>query len=149
MDATRYEPTSQEAREQLVTTHALALASARDQRVHARGTALIGVTFAIAITATTTLSNGGALVVSAVFFAVAGGLWWWVERTTHTVPRGAKAVSTAGLTTSTVLAMFVVTPWLGTFDPSSTPPWPMITAGAVLVAIPTLIAAALIAKRRG
>ncbi len=87
MDSTRPEPTPQQAREQLAATQGRVLSSSRDRRVHAVGTAVVGVTIAAYGAAQTIVSGAAEVAFSVAFFALIFGQAWWVERAARTVPR--------------------------------------------------------------
>lgn len=149
MDTAHTTPTPQQARDQLGATQARPLASTRDRRVHAVGTAVVGVTIAVLFTASTVVSGVGGVVLCAGFTVVVLIQGWWVERAARTVPRRSRAISRAGIGTSFVLALVAVVPWLNLAAQSAPTTWPMVWAGAGVVAVPALLAAAVIARRRG
>lgn len=147
----RHQPTPQEAREQLAAAQARQLGSARDRRIHAVGTAVLGLTVGVFMATQNMVSLGtsGALLFVA-FAVVCLGEAWWVERAARTVPRRSRLWSRLGIGGSVVLALVVVMPWLNLSAQSGPNTWPMVTVGAAVAAAPSVIAAAAIAAgRRG
>ena len=147
MDTTRTAPSAQQAREQLATAQARTLGSARDRRVRAAGTALIGVGVAAYGTASVLASGGAGVALSAVFVVAALALQRWVERASATVPRRATVISRAGVIASFVLVLVAVAPWLNLAAQTSPVTWPTVVTGSVVTAAPALVAAAVIAGR--
>ncbi|MEX5268761.1 hypothetical protein [Kocuria sabuli] len=81
---------------------------------------------------------------TAVFAAAWLVTVWWIERVARTVPRRAKVWSRGGIVASFVLTLTVVLPWLNLSARTSRNTWPVVTAGAVVAAVPALAAAAVI-----
>jgi len=148
MDSTRPEPTPQQAREQLAATQDRVLSSSRDRRVHAVGTAVVGVTIAAYGAAQTIVSGAAEVAFSVAFFALIFGQAWWVERAARTVPHRSKVISWTGIGASFVLGLLLVRPWLNLAAQTSPTTWPMVWAGSALAAVPALVAATVIAWRR-
>jgi len=148
MNTTHPEPTPQQAHAQLAATQTRSLGSARDRRVHALGTAVVGVTIAVYATAQTIVSGVGEVALSVAFFALILGQGWWVERAAVTVPRRSRLISRLGIGTSFVLGLVAVLPWLNLAAQTSPTTWPMVWAGSAVAAVPALIAAAVIVGRR-
>ncbi len=148
MDTTHPQPTAQQARAQLATAQGRSLTSAHDRRVHAAGTAIVGMTIAVYATAQTIVSGAGNVVLSVAFFALILGQGWWVERAARTVPRRSKTISRVGIITSFVLGLVAVLPWLNLAAQTSPVTWAMALSGAAVAAVPALLAAAVIAVRR-
>jgi hypothetical protein len=138
--------TPEQAREQLAADRTLA--SPRDRRVHAIGTAVLGVSTAGVLAAQNLFSGAAQLVLSAVFVAVCLGDVVWVERVARTVPRRAKLWARLGIGASLVLSLGVVLPWLNLQAQTEPNTWPMVLAGALVAALPSLVAAGAIARRR-
>lgn len=148
MDADNAQVTPEQAREQLAASRPRALSSARDRRVHAVGTAVLGLAIGLFMASRNLLSETGLVVVAVVFFVAWMVGLAWVERIARTVPRGARRWSRVGIGGSFVLALAAVLPWLNLQAQSAPNTWPMVLLGALVAAIPSLLAAAVIAGGR-
>jgi len=138
--------TPEQAREQLAAERTLA--SPRDRRVHAIGTAVVGLSLAGVLASRNLFSGAADVVVSAVFIAVCLGDVVWVERAARTVPRRARLWSRLGIGASLVLSLGVVLPWLNLQAQTEPNTWPMVSAAALVAALPSLVAAGAIARGR-
>lgn len=140
--------TPEQARERLSADRNRSLGSGRDRRVHAIGIAVFGLALGLVMTARH-MTSGTAGVVLTIFF---GGLLIseviWVERTARTVPRRARLWSRLGAGASLLLALAAVLPWLNLRAQSEPNSWPLVLAAAAVVAVPSLVAAAVIARER-
>jgi hypothetical protein len=141
--------TPREAREQLVTSQARSLTTRRDRRIHATVTAAFGLAlgvFSAAQNLATTWADEALLTTGFVLVLVGMGLW--VERAARTVPRRSRLRSRLGLGTSFVLSLVLVRPWLNLQAQTEPNTWPMVLGASVAIAVPSLIAASMIARRR-
>lgn len=149
MDSTRSETTPQQAHEQLAAAENRVLASADDRRAHALVTAVTGVIVGVIFALSLVVSGVGSVLLYGAVLAVAFGASWWVQRVARTVPRRTKLISAIGVGFSVFVALFAVLPWLNLSAQTSPTTWPMGLAGVTMIAAPTLVAAAVIAGRRG
>ena len=140
--------TPQQARAQLAASQRQLTASRRDRTVHATGTAVVGLDCGL-LAATQNMAHGATKVVlSFVFFAAWLGAAAWSGRISRTVPRNARRWALCGIGASFALALFAVLPWLNLQAQDSPNTWPMALVAAVVVAVPCLVAAAVIAVGR-
>ena len=145
-DDTRVTP--EQAREQLAASRPGALGTARDRQVHALGTAVLGLAVGLFMASRNLVSDTGLAAVAVVFIVAWMAGLAWVERAARTVPRGARRWSRAGIGGSFVLALVAVLPWLNLQAQSEPNSWPMVLLAALIVAVPSLLAAAVIAGGR-
>jgi hypothetical protein len=140
--------TPEQARRQLTDIQTRSLHSPRDRRIHAIGTAIFGLTSGFYMAAQNAITGAGHIVLSCVVVAIWVGEGFWVERAARTVPRRARLWSRLGIGGSLALALGLVLPWLNLRAQTSPNTWPMVLAGAFVVAVPSLVAAAVIARGR-
>ena len=140
--------TPEQARERLRLTRARTLPSAGDRRAHAIGTAVCGLTVGVHLGTQSVLSGTGRLVLLAALVAVFVAEAVWVERAARTVPRHAGLSARVGVGASLVLALVVVLPWLDASARTEPNSWPLVLTAAVVVALPSLVAAAAIVRGR-
>ena len=140
--------TPEQAREQLTSTTTRSLLSPRDRRVHAIGTALFGVGVAVHMATENIVTGAAGAVLSGVVLAALLGETVWVERAARAVPRRARLWSRLGIGVSFVLALVVVLPWLDLAAQDEPNTWPMVVTASLVVAGPSLAAAAVIAGGR-
>lgn len=148
MSTDHTQPTPEQAREQLLTNETRSLRSTGDRKVHATGTAVLGLTVSVYMAARNVTSGTGSIVATLLFFAVWLGAMFWVERATSTVPRRTKLWSRLGISASFVVVLGAVVPWLNLQAQTEPNTWPMVLAGALAAAAPSLVAATLIARGR-
>lgn len=143
---TRNRVTSEEARGRLADSESRHLGSARDRRIHAAGTATFGLSVGL-FTATRNVVSGTSEIVATALYAVALiAVVVWVERAARTVPRRATVRSRVGIGTSFALALLLVLPWLNLEAQAEPNSWPMVVAAIFIVALPSFMAAAVIAR---
>lgn len=124
------------------------LTSARDRMIHATGTAVGGLTFGL-FAATRNITPGTeSIVVPTVVVAFLLALAIWVARAARTVPRRARLWSRLGVASSLAVAVVLVLPWLNLQAQAQPNTWPMALVGALVVAAPSLVAAAVVAGSR-
>lgn len=141
--------TPERAREQLAVDRERPLHSAADRRVHAIAVGGFGAAMGL-LFATQNMFSGGtsSLVRYGVFLVGYLTLEFWVERTVRTVPRRVRLWRYCGIGASLPVALFAVLPWLN-FEAQRAPnTWPMVLAGALVIAAPSLLAATVIARGR-
>lgn len=138
--------TPEQAREQLAASQTRSLPSARDRPVHALGTAVFGLTVALSMATRNVVSGTGRLMLSGVFLVAWVGGAIWMERAARTVPRRARLWSRLGIGASFLLALGLVLPWLNLEAQTEPNTWPMVLVAALVVAAPSLVAAAAIAR---
>ena len=148
MTADHTQMTPEQARAQLAASETRSLPSARDHRIHATGTAVLGVAMAAMMAPQNVLTGAGGIVLDLVLVAIWIGGVVWLERGPRTVPRRARLWSRLGLGLSFVLALTAVLPWLNLREQTGPNTWAMVLAGGAVIATPSLIAAALIAGGR-
>ena len=149
MNTEHTHPSPERAREQLAADRARTLSSPTDRRFHAAGTALFGLTLGVYMSTRNVVSGASSVAATVLFFAIWLGAVAWIEHATHTVPRRAKLWSRVGLGSSLVLGLGLVLPWLNLQNQTQPNTWPMVLTAGLIVAIPSLIAAAVIARGRG
>jgi hypothetical protein len=148
MHADHPDITPEQARRQLAHADARPLASRRDRRVHAVGTALFGLTGGVFMASQNMASGLADALISAAFLVLLVAEGAWIERAARTVPRRARRWSRVGLAGSLLLALGVVLPWLNLQAQSEPNTWPMVALGGLVVAVPSLLAAAAIVRSR-
>lgn len=148
MDADRHSPTPEQAREQLAATQTASLGSSRDAAIHAIGTAVFGASIAIYMASQNLITGFGNVVLSAAFAAMWLGAVAWVERSARTVPRRARLWSRLGIGASFFLALGAVLPWLNYQAQTEPNTWPTVLVASAVVALPSLVAAMVIARGR-
>jgi hypothetical protein len=142
-------PTPQEAREQLSASQPRRLTTRRDRTTHAVATATFGLALGVFSAAQNlAVSWVGEALLTAAFVLVVVGTASWVERAARTVPRRSRLWSRIGLGLSFVLSLLLVRPWLNLQAQTEPNTWPMVLGAAVAIALPSLVAAAVIARRR-
>ena len=148
MTSEHMHPTPEQARTQLAVSRTSALAPHRDRTVHALATVVFGLVVGLYLSARNVVDGAGSVVASVLFF----GCWLtaalWVERSTSTVPRRARLWSRLGLAGSVLVALLAVLPWLNLQAQDEPNTWPMVMAGALVVALPSVLAAAAIGRAR-
>lgn len=140
--------TPDQAREQLARSATRSLRSGRDRRIHAAGTAVTGITGGLFMASQNVVTGASRVVLSGVVLAVYLAGVFWVERAARIVPRHARLWSRLGIGGSLVLALGLVLPWLNLRAQTEPNTWPMVLAGALLAALPSLVAAAAVSLRR-
>jgi cytochrome bd-type quinol oxidase subunit 2 len=115
---------------------------------HALATASGGLSTGLLATSQNVAHGLARVAVAIAFFVVWIGAAVWAERTSRTVPRRARRWSLCGIAGSFVLALCVVLPWLNLQAQDSPNTWPMALLAALVVAVPSLATAAVIALRR-
>jgi hypothetical protein len=140
--------TPEQARRQLADLQARPLSSPRDRRVHAVGTAVFGLTIALHMATQNAVTGAAQVVLSCVVLVVLVAETVWVERAARTVPRRARLWSRLGIGASFVVALGFVLPWLNLQAQTSPNTWPMVAVAATVVAVPSLVAAAVITRER-
>lgn len=140
--------TPEQAQEQLSAGRNRLLASSRDRRVHAVGTGVFGLAMGLFMTARHMTSGTAAVVLTICFGGLLIGEVIWVERTARTVPRRAGLWSRLGAGVSLLLALGAVLPWLNLRAQSEPNSWPLVLVAAAVVAVPSLLAAAVISRGR-
>ena len=138
--------TPEQARLQLADAQARSLSSPRDRKIHATGTAVFGFTIALGMATQNVVTGAGRVVLSCVVLVILLGEAVWVERAARTVPRRARLWSRLGIGSSFVLALGLVLPWLNLQAQTSPNTWSMVAVAALIVAAPSLAAAAVIAR---
>lgn len=142
-------PSPEEARTQLSALQTDSIATPRDSLVHAVATAVFGVSMAIYMMSQNVVTGTvGTLVMTAIFAGVWLGTVAWVERSARTVPRRSRFWSRLGMAASFVLALGVALPWLNYQAQTEPNTWPMVLAASLIVALPSLVAAVVIARGR-
>lgn len=138
---------AQEAREQLRRSAEQRLDRRADRRVHAVATAVfglgVGVYSAAQNLATSWIAHS---LLTAAFFIVVIGTGTWVERIARTVPRRSRLWSRVGLGASFLLSLLLVRPWLNLAAQAEPNAWPTVLAASVVIAVPSLVAAAAITR---
>lgn len=142
--------TQHEAREQLRTSRAWRLPTRRDRRVHAVATAVFGMALGVFSAAQNLVVtwSGEALLTAAFVFVVVGAAAW-VERVARTAPRRTRLCSRLGLGLSFGLSLLLVRPWLNLQAQAEPNTLPMVLGASSVIAVPCLVAAAVIARSRG
>ena len=148
MSAEQSHPTPEQAREQLAATGGTSLGSHRDARVHAVATAVFGLSVGVCMASQNVVTGWGSAILAAAFAAVWIGVVAWMERASRTVPRHARRWSRIGIGASLFLALAVALPWLNSQARTEPNTWGMVLLASVVVALPCLIAAAVIARGR-
>lgn len=146
MTADTSSPTPEQAREQLRVSRDRSLRRDPDRRRHAIATALLGLAVGLSFAAQNLVSGAGHVVRSALFLAAWLAVWVWVERVTRTVPRQARRWTRLGVAGSILLALGAVLPYLNLQEQSEPNTWPMALVAGIVIALPSLAAAALIAR---
>lgn len=125
------------------------LTGSRDRRVHAITTAILGVTVGVVMAAQNLLAGpGGTALRGLGYLVVVVGALVWVERAARTVPHHAKVASRLELGGSLVMSLTVVLPWLNLAAQCRPNTLVMAIAGAIVLAVPSWIAAGWIARAR-
>lgn len=140
--------TPEQARHQLHTIQSRSLRFAGDRRVYAVGTAISGLALGVFMAARNAVSGTSDILASLVFFVIWLGAAFWVQRATRTVPRRTKLWTGLGIGGSLVVALVAVLPWLNLQAQTEPNTWPMVLLGGLVVAAPSLFAAAVIARGR-
>ena len=140
--------TPEQAREQLAASQSQSLRIASDRNVHAIRTAVLGLSVGLLTAPQNVLSGTSAIVADVIFVTVWMGGAIWVERAARTVPRRARLWSRLGIGTSILVALVAVLPWLNLSAQTEPNTWPMVLAGALVIAVPSLIAAVAIVGGR-
>ena len=148
MDTDHPPLTPQQAREQLDSTRTRSLGVPGDRTVHAIGAAAVGLTMGLHMATRNLVSESHYALLSGIFVCVMVAEVLWVEKASRTVPRRARRCFWTGLVTSFVVALALVTPWLNLQAQEGPNTWPMVALGAAVVAVPSLLAAAVIARSR-
>jgi uncharacterized membrane protein len=138
--------TPEQARQQLQEATARTLGSQRDARLYAAFTVCAGLTLALFVILLYLVSVTAAVVSTAVALVPMAGFLMWIERTASTVPRRTRTLTQVGSMASIVVMLMVVTPVLNMRSLDGTTSWPMVLAGAVVVAAPNLLTAMLIER---
>lgn len=146
MDDTRF--TSEQAQQQLAASQSRALRSARDRTLHAIGTAVFGLALGFFTVIWHTVSGTGGVVLAGAFAAVLLIEVFWVERAARTVPRRAGLWSRLGIGASLLVAMLLVLPWLNFRAQTASITWLVVITAALVVALPSMVAATIIARGR-
>ena len=141
-------PSPQQAREQLSRGLATSLDSRDDRRTHALGTVVLGLTVGCFFCLQVLVTGRGGVALSCLFVAVCAAEAVWVERRARTVPRRARTWSRLGFGVSILAALTVALPWLNWQAQSAPVGWPPVLVAALGVAVPSLVAAAVIARGR-
>ncbi|HSK23575.1 MAG TPA: hypothetical protein VK906_10385 [Egicoccus sp.] len=141
-------PTPAQARQRLDASGRAPLRNRRDRRIHAIHTATVGVVIAMALATRNVLDIGSDVVLSVVMFGLMVALLVWMERTTATVPRRAGLLSRVGVGLSFLLGITVALPWLNLRAQTEPNTWGMALGAAAVTAVPSLVAAAAIARGR-
>ena len=140
--------TPEQARDRLAVTAIGPLTTMRDRRVHAAGAAVVGLTMGLHMAMRNVVTEGRYALLSAAFVGVLVAEVLWVERASRTTPRRGRRWFWTGFTASFVLVLAVVTPWLNLGARTRPNTWAEITLGAAVIALPSLLAAAAIARPR-
>lgn len=146
MNAEKTRITPEEARERLAASRDDVLPSGRDRQIHATGTAIFGLTSGLYMASQNVIEGVAAVVLSCIALAVFLAEGFWVERAARTVPRRARLWSRLGIGASMVLGLAVVLPWLNSQAQVEPNTWTMAAAGALVVAVPSLVAGAVIVR---
>jgi len=141
-------PTPEQARGQLMISRLASVGSAADRQTYALGTAVLGVTVGGYFSVQALVSGAYGVLLACALVAVCAAEAVWVERTARTVPRGARLLSRLGFGASIGLALVMALPWLNLQARSGAITWPEVLTSALLVAAPSLVAAAVITQRR-
>lgn len=148
MSAEHLHPTPEQANEQLVIGQAASLSTGSDRRIHAVGTAVLGVTVGLFLAAGTDLTGAQGVLLSCVFVLVCAAEAIWVERAARTVPRRARLWSRLGFGVSMILALAGVLPWLNLQAQDGPVSRPALLLAALIIAAPSLAAAAVMTRER-
>lgn len=136
-----------QAREQLGVDQRLSVSSRTDRRAHAIATAVFGLALGVYMAARN-VTSVHAVVAGLGFVAVVVWAQLWVERASSTVPRRTKLWSGVGLGSSLLLALALVVPWLNLQAQAEPNTWPMVLLAALIIAAPSLAAAAVVSRGR-
>lgn len=140
--------TPDEARRRLDLDAATPLATTADRRLHAGSTALFGVGLGVLAVLSNVLDGLVASAVSGIVAAALLGLLVWADGRARTVPRRARLISRAGVGASLLVGLAAVLPWLNLRAQDQPITWAAALAAIVLIALPSLVAAAMIARTR-
>jgi hypothetical protein len=140
--------TPQDARDRLAESRTRRLGSRRDRVVHAAGTAVLGLGIGFLMATQNVVSGAGRFALTCAFLVVCVGVAIGVERAARTVPRRAKLWSRLGIGASVLVALAAVLPWLNLEARTEPNTWPMVVAGALVTAVPSLLAATVIVRSR-
>src|SRR5690349_19866563 len=138
-----------EARAELEQASRTSAVTPRDRTIYAVGTALFGVLLGafVALTRALHLDNGPSYL-TALYLVLAIGIATWQTRAARSVPRGAKRISYLGLALTVVVSLgfMMAVNWREQTTPTA--PGLLVLMG-VAIALPMLVAGAVIARRRG
>lgn len=148
MDTRRPQLTPEQARDQLAATQTRSLTSTRDRRVHATTMVVIGVVLGLHMACRNLVGAGVYALLGLLAIGVLLAGMTWADRAARTVPRGVRWWSWGGSIASFLVGLGVVTPWLNLSAQSTPNTWPMLLGGAAVTAVPSLIAAVVIAAGR-
>ena len=128
MSADRSHATPEQPRE-LANRQTRILMSRRDRRIHAVGTAVLGLTGGLYMAAQNLLSGTSRVVLSCIVVASWVAQALWIERAAPTIPRRARLWSHLGIGGSLVLALGLVLPWLNLRAQTEPASWPAVLLG--------------------
>lgn len=148
MHSDRPQITPERAREQLAEARTRSLRSGRDHTLHAAATAAFGLSSGLLAASQNVVSGASEVALTCAFVAACLAVGLAVERVARTVPRRARLRSRLGIGASLLLALVVVLPWLNLQAQTEPNTWPMVLVAAVVIAVPSLVAAAVIARGR-
>ncbi|GGI04178.1 hypothetical protein [Egicoccus halophilus] len=148
MNASRPHPTPDEARERLDVSSRGTLRNRRDRRIHATGTAVIGVVIASTLATQNVVGPRGDIVRNVALLVLVLGAIVWMERAATTVPRRVRLLSRVGVGLSFVLGLTVALPWLNLRAQTEPNTWAMALGAAAVIAVPALVSAVAIATGR-
>lgn len=148
MNVEHRHPTPEQAREQIAATQRTPLGSPGDATVHAVATAVFGLSGGVFMASRNLVTGAWSALLAAAFATVWLGVMAWTERAARTVPRRARLWSRIGIFGSLAVALAIAMPWLNYRAQTEPNTWPMVLAASAVVALPSLVAAVVIARGR-
>ncbi|GAA1481750.1 hypothetical protein GCM10009624_21900 [Gordonia sinesedis] len=139
--------TPDEARRRLALGET-SIANATDRRLQAGGTAAFGFGLGTMAVIGHLLSGRAGAVLSGVAAAALLGVLLWVDARTRAVPRRARLISRVGVGASLLVGLAAVLPWLNLRAQDESTGWGVAALAVLVIALPALVAAALIGRAR-
>ncbi len=138
-----------EARAALEQASRTSAVAPRDRTVYAVGTALFGVVLGAFVPLTRALDlDNGPSYLTAIYVVLAIAIATWQTRAARSVPRGAKRIGYVGLALTVVVSLAIIMTLNWREQTTATSPGLLLLTG-VLIALPMVVAGAVIARRRG